>query len=301
MELFQLRTFLAVCRHGNLSAAGDELHLSQPAVTRQMQSLERQLGLKLINRQGRTIHPTVAGHILQRFAEQVLQTLSACETALEDLRLGKRGRLSIGAGLTTTAYVLPLLIQEYKRRLPEIELSIVTGTTQEILHHVLARRIDVGFVTSPVKHIECLTRPLFKDEIILVGDPSRPLAGISVSTAELQSLPLVMYGPSGFRDFLDDALRSARIEPRVVMELDSIEGIKRMASTGVGHAFVPRSAAREELGSGRLVEVPVRGFGPLERITSLLSLRNSVPSLSVKCFLELIDRYWPCQQQTRVT
>ncbi len=293
MELYQLRTFLAVCRHGSLSAAGDELHLSQPAVTRQIQSLEKQVGVRLLDRQGRSVQPTPAGQTLLRFAEQIVQTILACETVMEDLRLGKRGRLSIGAGLTTTAFVLPALIQEYKRRLPAIELSIVTGTTQEILQHVLARRIDLGFVTSPVKHSDCITRALFQDEIILVGDPSQPLAGISIAVSELQSVPLVMYGPSGFRDFLEEELHIAKVEPTIVMELDSIEGIKRMAAAGVGHAFVPRSAAREELQEGKLVEVPVRGFGPLLRETSLLYLRDLTASLPIQGFMEIIDRHWP--------
>lgn len=293
MEISHLRTFLAVAKRGNLTRAADDLHLSQPAVSRQLQHLEQSCGLSLFERHGRTSRLSEAGQVLLNHAEQVLQTLENCERALSNLRSGKHGRLILGAGVTTTAYTLPGLIQQYKHRMPEIELSIQTGTTQEILQLVLERQVDLGFVTSPIKHADCVVRPLYSDRIVLVSDASLPFAGISISLAELSDLPLILYTPSGFRDFVENALNQVRVQPKVAMELDNIEGIKRMVAADVGYAFVPRSAVLEELQRGKLAEVPVRGLPELLRQTSMIRLRYTAPSPATEAFLDVLASHWP--------
>ncbi|MGI6357728.1 MAG: LysR substrate-binding domain-containing protein [Bacillota bacterium] len=293
MEIAQLKTFLTVARHGNLTKAADILHLSQPTVTRQLQRLELWSGMPLFERQGRRTTLTSAGEILHSYAEQVMQALDSCEAAFLDLRKGRRGRLLLGAGLTTTAFTLPEIIWQYKRKLPDIDLSIRTGTTQEILQLVLERQIDIGFVTSPVKHPDCLVTPLYNDDIVLVSDSTLPLAGISISLEELGSLPLILYAPSGFRSFVEDALHRNGVVPRVALELDSIEGIKRMVQANLGYAFVPRSAVAEQLQAGHLVEVPVRGLPPLSRQTSTIRLRSRTPSVATREFLQALAQRWP--------
>lgn len=293
MEMSQLRTFLAVAKHHSLTAAATELHLSQPAVTRQLQKLEQWCGSPLFARQGKATHLTAAGEVLRSHAEQSLQALENCRFVLEDMRTGRRGSLALGAGLTTAAFSLPSLIQQYKKRLPDIELSISTGATQEILQLILDQQIDLGFVTSPVKHTNCLVRTLYDDHIVLVSDANLPFAGISVSLAALATLPLILYAPSGFRDFVENALRQVQVTPKVALELDSIEGIKRMVAAGVGYAFVPRSAVREELRNGQLAEVPIRGLPSLVRQTSVVRLSNNQPSLAVQVFLEILEQNWP--------
>lgn len=293
MELFRLRTFAVVAKHQSISAAAKELHLSQPAVTRQMQSLENTLGLPLLERQGRISKLTLAGETLLEHTELILQAVDNCLEQIENLRLGRTGRLSLGAGLTTIAFTLPKLIQEYKRRLPNVELSITSGTTQEILRLVLDKQVDLGFVTSPVKHPKCHVQPLFNDQIVLVSNAEHRLAGISISPHELAELPLILYGPSGFRDFVINALWQAGIKPKITMELDSIEGIKRMVAVGVGHAFVPVSAVQEELAKGELVRRPMRGMPALFRQTCLVYLQQDTLNLPTATFLEIARNNWP--------
>lgn len=293
MELFRLRTFATVAKRQSISAAAEELHLSQPAITRQMQALEKTIGLRLLERQGRATLLTPTGKVLLHHVQLILQAVDNCTNHLEDLRLGRRGKLAVGAGLTTISFILPTLIQAYKRQLPDIELSITNGTTQEILQLILERRIDLGFITSPIKHPNCIVRPLFDDQIVLISNAEQKLAGISISKAELAELPLILYGPSGFHDFVEKELLAAEITPRVAMELDSIEGIKRMVVAGVGHAFVPKSAVLEELAEKRLVETPVRGLPNLVRQTCLLYLRQESYNFATEIFLDIVQRQWP--------
>lgn len=293
MELVRLRTFATVAKRQSISAAAEELHLSQPAITRQMQALEKAVGLPLLERQGRMTLLTPAGKVLLQHAQLILQAVDNCISHLEDLRLGRRGKLAIGAGLTTISFTLPALIQIYKRQLPDIELSITNGTTQDILQLILERRIDLGFITSPIKHPSCIVRPLFADQIVLISNAEQRFAGISISKAELAELPLILYGPSGFHDFLEKELLAAGITPKVAMELDSIEGIKHMVVAGVGHAFVPKSAVLEELAERRLVETPVRGLPNLVRQTSLLFLRQESYNFATETFLDIVERHWP--------
>lgn len=293
MELVRLRTFATVARHQNLSAAAEELHLSQPAITRQMQALEKTVGLPLLERQGRLTLLTPAGKVLLQHTQLILHAVDNCVSHLEDLRLGRRGKLAIGAGLTTISVTLPALIHAYKRQLPDIELSITNGNTQEILQLILERRIDLGFITSPIKHPRCVVRPLFADQIVLISNAEQRFAGISISKEELSDLPLILYGPSGFHDFVEKELLLANITPNVAMELDSIEGIKRMVVAGVGHAFVPRSAVTEELAERRLVETPVRGLANLVRQTSLIFLQQESYNFATETFMDIVERHWP--------
>ncbi len=293
VELYNLRTFATVAKRQSMSAAAKELHLSQPAVTRQMQGLEKTIGLPLLERQGRITLLTPSGKALLHHANIILQAVDNCLNQLEDLRLGRKGQLAIGAGLTTISFTLPSLIQTYKRQLPDIELSITSGNTQEILQLILDRQIDIGFITSPIRHPNCVVRPLFSDAIVLISNAEQKFAGISISLAELAELPLILYGPSGFHDFVEKALLEVEITPRVAMELDSIEGIKRMVVAGVGSAFVPKSAVLEELAEKRLVETPVRGLPNLVRQTSLLYLRQESSNFATEAFLEVVKRHWP--------
>lgn len=293
MELFRLRTFAAVAKHNSISAAAKELHLSQPAVTRQMQGLEKTIGLPLLERQGRQTLLTPVGKVLLQHVGLILQAVDNCTNHLTDLRLGRRGKLVVGAGLTTISFTLPQVMRTYRRQLPDIELSIVNGTTQEILQLILDRQIDVGFITSPIQHPDCIVQPLFTDEIVLISNAEQPFAGISISLAELEELPLILYGPSGFHDFVAKALAIAEITPRVTMELDSIEGIKRMVVAGVGHAFVPKSAVAEELAANKLAETPVRRLPPLLRQTCLLYLRQEAYDFATETFLDIVRSHWP--------
>src|SRR5439155_10960513 len=148
MELEQLRTFAAIARLGSLSAASAAVHLSQPAVSRQVQALERRLGAKLLERGARGVQLTEAGEAVARGAADVLSRLEEMEAELALLRGGEGGTLRVGATVTVCLYLLPPLLRRYRERYPRQEIVILNERSRQIPELVRERRIDVGIASS---------------------------------------------------------------------------------------------------------------------------------------------------------
>src|SRR5439155_15707313 len=148
MELEQLRTFAAIARLGSLSAASAAVHLSQPAVSRQVQALERRLGARLLERGARGVHLTEAGEAVARGAGDVLARLEELEAELTLLRGGEGGTLRVGATVTVCLYLLPPLLRRFREQYPRQEIIIVNERSRQIPELVRDRRIDVGIASS---------------------------------------------------------------------------------------------------------------------------------------------------------
>src|SRR5437870_13258333 len=148
MELEQLRTFAAVARLGSLSAARGVVNLSQPAVSRQVQALERRLGTRLLDRGARGVHLTEAGEAVARGAADVLSRLEEMEAELALLRGGEGGTLRVGATVTVCLYLLPSLLRRYRERYPRQEIVILNERSRQIPELVRERRIDIGIASS---------------------------------------------------------------------------------------------------------------------------------------------------------
>src|SRR5438270_13289262 len=148
MELEQLRTFAAIARLGSLSAASESVNLSQPAVSRQVQSLERRLGAKLLERGARGVQLTEAGEAVARGAGDVLARLEELEAELTLLRGGEGGTLRVGATVTVCLYLLPPLLRRFREQYPRQEIVIVNERSRQIPELVRERRIDIGIASS---------------------------------------------------------------------------------------------------------------------------------------------------------
>ncbi|MGE5599004.1 MAG: LysR substrate-binding domain-containing protein, partial [Bacteroidota bacterium] len=284
MELHQLRALIAVVEEGGFSRAAQALHLTQPAVSQQLMALERELGVELIQRAGRLVKPTRAGEILLGYARNITALAERAESALAAHRAERRGRLVLGAGNTTITFRLPPLLREYQRREPEVELIVRAGDSHTLVSLLDEGRLDVALVTTPPDERGYQDAPLFADEIVLLlpGDHPKGRAG-TASLSELAGVPSILFARgSGFRRFLDDLFALAGYRPEVVMELDSIEGIKKLVQTGLGLSFLPRIAAEPELRAGELRAVTVPGLVPAWRTTHVVYRRERFPSAPLR-------------------
>ena len=283
-----MRTFNLVATEHSFSKAAQILHLTQPAVTQQIKNLEMEMGEALFERLGRSLVLTPAGEALLTLAQPLL---NLADQALETVRqfTKERGRLTIGAGTTNTIYRLPNLLQLYHRDCPQVELRIRNGDSELITELVYENAVDLGLITTVNNNFPSIIRatPLFKDGIWLVAPPDYPA---SLNPTELAGESLILYrAGSGFRRYLEDQFCSCRFTPKVTMELESIEAIIRLVRCGLGLAFLPEVAVKEEITNGVLKAVKVEEWPELYRQTHLILRQDKYLTWPIKAFLKLVS------------
>jgi DNA-binding transcriptional LysR family regulator len=265
----RLRSFRAVARTGGFSRAAARLHKTQPAVSQSVRALEADVGEPLFHRLGRSVRLTRAGEILLEHVEQSFAALDVARDRLEARATLEAGELSIGTSDTNACYVLPPVLAAFRKAYPGIEVRISNRPSPATERQVEAREVDVGFVTLPVESPKLTAEWLRVREDIAIFAPEHRLAGRSrVRFAELVREPLLLLDRgSRTRNLMDAHLTAAAVEPRIAMELASIEVVKRLVALDFGVSVVPRIAAEAELAAGSLAGATVfprsaaRGLG----------------------------------------
>ncbi|MBV9864991.1 MAG: LysR family transcriptional regulator [Abitibacteriaceae bacterium] len=295
MEIVQLASFLCVADTSSVSRAAEIVHLTQPAVTKQIQALERELKTPLFDRTGRGVELTAAGATLRDYAGRSLALLKECQQVITDLDTGAAGQLVIGAGATTSIFRLPRWLQSLQTVLPGIDIVVRTGDSREVVSLTLDRQVELGLITTPVQHPDLAVSQLFDEEIVLVASPlSPPTAASSPSGATLDGhtlrLPLILFPcGSGFREYLERKLAAAGIEIHVKMETDSVEAIKSFVAIGLGASFLPFGAVAAELTGGVLQQVQVSGLPPLHRHTAVIRRKDRRAGMAAQALLEILQ------------
>jgi DNA-binding transcriptional LysR family regulator len=257
MELRHLIYFEAVARHQHVSHAAAELAVAQPAVSKQIHELERELGgVALFERVGRNVRLTDAGHALLVHVRIILAQIEAARAEIRE-RVGlQSGRVSIGAPPSVGVQLLPSILEAFNQRYPNLELVLREGGTQTMLGLLELGDVDLAVVTLPVARESLRVTPLFTEELVIVVAPEHPLAGQSeVALAALADQPFLLY-PRGYgmRDKTLEACQRAGFAPRVVLDGGEMDMVLRLAEVGLGIALMPRLALD---GSRRLVALRV--------------------------------------------
>jgi len=274
MENFRLKVFRTVADTLSFRRAGEQLKLSQPAVTLQIKALEEELSVRLLDRTGNRVALTPAGRILLKHAQAIAEQVLEAQSELATLTGEHAGELSLGASTSIAQYVLPLILGQFRRRFPRIRISVVSGNTEVVVRHLIAGKIEMGLIEGPALRRDVRTEPFLEDELILAMPAAHPWARQpSVSIAQLKGQPLLLreHG-SGTRRVLEAALEKAGLPKRtlnIVMELDSTEAILSSIEAGLGIGFVTRWAVLPRLPLGRLRTAPVDGLR-IQRKFSLL-------------------------------
>ena len=263
MNLEHLRTLVSIVEQGSLSAAARARHISQPAVSKQVQRLEAELGVTLLLRAPRRrVELTPAGERVLAFARQTLARYEALERDLAGLQAVVQGRLSLAASTIPGEYVLPALLAAFRAEYPQVEVQMTIGDTADVVARVLAGEADLGVVGSAVQRPGLRLERLLGDELVLVVPLDHPFASRKqISVAELEGQPLVLREEgSGTRHSVEAALASvgARVPQRdVVMVLGSSQAVLQAVAQGLGLGFVSARAAAQA--AGRLACVGLEG------------------------------------------
>jgi DNA-binding transcriptional LysR family regulator len=251
-----------VAQRRNVTAAAAELMLSQPAVSLQLKALERDLGLPLFQRGGPRLTLTDAGEVLSRAAASILFAKDEAERAIGELRDGTTGRLILGAGTTGGMYVLPRILQAYKARWPETEITMQVGTTDQLLERVLQNGLDLAVVGGPIEDRRFRTETICTDVLVLIAAPTDPICRLpSVTLKDLGGVPFIVpEAGSRTRQLVERQLREAGVPLRIALQMPGTEGVKRAVEAGLGIGIVSRYAVEAELATGVLRSLPIAGF-----------------------------------------
>ncbi|MCH8201130.1 MAG: LysR family transcriptional regulator [Chloroflexi bacterium] len=296
VDLKQLEAFLAVATHRSFSRAAGALQLTQPSVTARIQSLERDLGEPVFQRNGRGVSLTEVGESFLPHAQRVLKALHDGHDAVQSLRQGDTGTLRLGAAPTFSTYVLPELLTTFRSRYPGMEVSVRTEYSDQIVQMVLADEVQMGLERT-ITHPEVVTIPLYEDEVVLVASGKDEFAArSSVGVEEIGEHRLIMFNRgSSYYTLVGDALRQAGVSVSPAMELDNMEAAKKMVEEGLGIAILPMVAVSSELERGDLRQVQVVGLKMPRRQIALIYRRGRPLSRAARAFIELLEQRYGVQ------
>jgi DNA-binding transcriptional LysR family regulator len=266
VTLTQLTSFLAVVRRGSVTAAAEELVVTQPSVSAAVSALERELGVTLTERTGRSLRPSAAGAAYVPYAADVLGLLERGARAAREAAEQEPRTLRISAVTTAGEYLVPQLIQAFRERHPGLEISLDVGNREVVFQRVLDHAVDVA-VTGRIPDEKRLVGDEFADnEFVLVTARGDPLARRRwVAVEELAGRPwLLREEGSGTRTLVEEFLASRGISPRL-LTLGSNGAIKQAARAGLGVALQSRAAVELELELGLLETISPRGGLPSRR------------------------------------
>jgi DNA-binding transcriptional LysR family regulator len=290
MDIGQLEAFLQVAAQHSFSRAAEALRLTQPSVTARIQSLERDLGETLFERNGRGVTLTEAGVAFMPHAQRVLKALQDGRDAVQSLQQLELGTLRLAAAPTIGTYVLPGLLKEFRARFPGIEVSVRTEYSDQIVQMVLADEVQLGLERA-ITHSDVVAVPLYEDEVVLVVSPQHAFAARGSATVEeLGGEALIMFNRgSGYYTLVDNALRQAGAPSSPAMEMDNMEATKKMVEEGLGISVLPKVAVEREVRQGDLCEIRVRGMTMPKRQIALIYRRGRPLSRSAQAFVGLLE------------
>jgi DNA-binding transcriptional LysR family regulator len=290
LNLHHLRVFVAVAEHGGFSRAATALRLSQPAVSKAVQELERQIGLSLFDRTGRTPRLSDAGEALFARARELFGVERVAEEELGALRGLERGILRVGASTTVATYFLPPLLARFHEQHPGVTLRVLSANTRAVARKLLEGRLDIALVEGPVSHERITITPWREDELIVIAPATHKLVTKKrVVAADLVGEPFILREPgSGTRVVAESALAEHGVHPSATMQLGSTEAIKQAVAAGLGLAVVSRAAAADQLALGHIAMVQLRGV-KFRRVLSELHLAGRSPSAAAAAFQLLLS------------
>jgi len=260
VTLRQLKVFEAVARHLSFSRAAEELHLTQPAVSMQVRSLEEDAGLPLTEQIGKKIFLTNAGAELARHARLIAQQLRAADEALAAIRGVRGGQLKIGV-VSTAKYFAPHLLAAFRSRHPGIELHLGVHNREKIVQQLADNQIDLAIMGRPPAELDTVADAFAANSLVFIAAPDHPLAARSrIAPGSLAQESFLIREPgSGTRSAMERFFAEQDVALGHTFEASSNETIKQAVMAGMGIAFISSRTIELELAVGKLAILHVTG------------------------------------------
>jgi len=285
----QLRAFEAITRTGSFTKAAERLHVTIPAVSLQIRQLEREHGVRLFDRVGRRVRLTPAGEALRQYADRIFTLAHDAERALQGTSDFSGTRLRLAATPTTAGYYLAPFWKRLRRRYPRLQLEVSVHNTRTVRQRLLAFEDDLGMLGGAAEDGALIVRPFARDVMVAIVSPEHAWAKRkSVTLQALGREPLILREPgSAGRDRVERTLRTAGIEPHMVMEMTSTEAIKQAVEANGGVGILARAVVARDVRGGHLRALPVRG-GNLTLELAFAYHRERADSPLLRAVLEVI-------------
>jgi DNA-binding transcriptional LysR family regulator len=302
MEIRQLRAFTAIAETGTFTAGAQRVHVTQAAVSMQIRQLETELGAPLFVRAPRRVILTEAGESLLERARRILREHDVAVAEIAELAGAERGRLRVGsASAMVSADPLPQILKELRERHPRAEVTIVSGTSEALVRHILAGELDMAFVSLPVEARGIQTEGLSRDELVAIASPRHRLAKQKVISVFALAGEKLILGERGgnTRRLIDELFAEAGVQPVVAMELSRLSAIKRMVEEDMGVGIIPLRSVREEIAEGRLVAWWIEG-AQINWELGLAKLAGDYDSPISHTFVSLCKKHFQAEAQKPV-
>jgi DNA-binding transcriptional LysR family regulator len=295
MEDHKLKVFCTVAETKSFSKASEIIHLTQPAVSLQIQALEEVYETKLFDRSSSSVTLTPSGEILYKYAKEILTVYARAEKDIGEITGLVKGSISIGASTTIGNYLLPNVISDFKKKNPKIKIHLLVGNTKRVVELLNAGNVDMGMVEGETSRYKIVTEKLITDELSLIVPPYHPWAKKKeVSLTEVMKEPLIFREEgSGTRQVIEKYFTKRGISThtmQITTILGSTEAIKEAVENGTGVAVVSKWAVRRENRYGSIQNVKFKE-GKMLRDFSLVFNRNTVTSYAADEFLSFVRKY----------
>jgi DNA-binding transcriptional LysR family regulator len=295
MEDHRLRAFCFVVEMKSFSKAAEAKFMTQSAMSHLIKNLEDEIGVKLLNRSGKTITPTSAGKAFYEHARMILGAYKNMEDDVYTLVNKIRGTLSIGASATAATYLLPQVFYDFSRTYPEARLNLSVSNTENVINELHQGKIDLGIVEGSLTDMRISFEEIADDEIVLIASDDNPLAKQkSITPRDIVSQPFIMpEAGSGTRGIIEEFMHMMKIdiqELNIIMTLGDPELLVQMVQSGLGISFVSKWSIFKKLKEGTIKILSVSGKS-LVRKFYLVSLEKEPSTMVARTFLKFVKEY----------
>ena len=287
MEFRELRSLVALADLGGIARAAEKLHLSPPAIHKQLKLLEAELGVQLYEKLGRKLRVTQAAEILLPYSRDLLAEHDAVIAAMEEWRGLKRGTVRIGAGPATSVYLLPGLLRKYRRAFPKVDLVVETGNSVALIEKLGNGSLDLALLVS--SHLpeepNLSAEKSWEMEFVLVSNLAHVPRRCRIS--ELRKFPFILFRKgSRMQNVIDRYFNEMDFHPDVIMTFDNADAIKAMIRAGLGASLLPFWVVDADLRKGSLAMIRQRERPLLSKFDLLRRNSSYIPN-PVAAFIEL--------------
>jgi len=259
LNLNQLKIFYLAAKYGNLSSAAQDLCISQPAVTRGIQRLQKYYEIKFFRRLGRKLELTYSGKGLYEIAEKIFELEGTAEDYIRDFQHHKRGHLRIDASETFGTHYLPFIVERFSRLNSQLQITVNTLTNKRVVQRTVERANDLGFISFPIEHRKLVLQTILEEDLVIIVPSDHDFAKKDrLKPTDLEGQSIIMHEKgSVHQKIIDGLIRKNNISLSKYIEFSNNVAVKRAVEAGTGIALISRKAAGEEIKSGKLNAVPL--------------------------------------------
>jgi DNA-binding transcriptional LysR family regulator len=287
MDFDQLETFLEVARHTSFSRAAEKRFRTQPAISSQIRSLEEEVGARLFDRSGGKVALTASGKLFQQYAEQTLDARKTMLVTLAEMERIPRGEIVVGANEGTCLHILPEVFAEFKKLYPNVGVQISRLERAKIMESIIDNSVDFGVVSAPVDDKRLTVVNIHRDELVIIAPPGHSLSRMKqAAIADVVPFPLLLPKIGRTRDALENLFHERHLKPKISMELDSSELLKRFVAADVGIGFIARSNVMEDVKAGVLAAIAMADAS-IRRDLALVFRKDKALSRAALAFIEI--------------